>query len=194
MPDRRRSHRGGGLVTATRTARAGRPLPAWLRNLSRLADTNGWDSLSYRVLGAGDGYLFTRGMVEIDIRANDAGRISRAIWTSPGRPALDPRVGRGEAARTWLTDPPLTSEQPRRFTRVHRALTGGINLVTYDDCRHCGGRITNSPLIRRPGDTNTWVHLHDEDWVDDVHHATPAGGLVTDADQPGPWLIAGAPR
>ncbi len=179
------------------TARPGgtrRPLPAWLRDLNRLADRQGWDSLSYRLLGAGDGSLFTRGVVEIDVRANDAGRISCAVWTSPGRPVIDQRVGRGEAAKDWLSDPPVTSDQHRRFTRVHRSMTGGFDLITYDDCRHCGGRITNNALTRRPGDTDKWVHLHDADWVDNVHPATPAGGPVTDADQPGPWLIAGDPR
>lgn len=179
-------------MTAT-AAGARRPQPAWLRDLQRLADRNGWDSLSYRLIGAGDGYLFTRGVVEIDIRANDAGRISRAILTSPGRPATDQRVGRGEAAKGWLIDPPVTSDQITRFTRVHRGIIGMYDLVTYDNCTHCSGRITNNALTRRPGDTDKWVHLFDEDWVDDVHPATPAGGPVTDADQPGPWRIAGPP-
>lgn len=188
--------RGGGGVTAPATQRGtGRPLPLWLRNLQRLADLNGWDSLSYRQIGAGDGYLFTRGLVEVDVRASRKGRITHAIRTSPGRPAITPDAGRGNAVKAWLTEMPPTTDHLTRFTRARRTITGGFKLVTHDSCRRCGGTITNNPLTQAAAaGLDAWVHLHHSDWTDNIHPAEPAGGPVTADDQPAPWRIAGVPQ
>lgn len=186
---------GGGVVTAQAPLRGARgPLPAWLHNLKRLADLNGWDSLSYRQIGAGDGYLFTRGLVEVDVRASRKGRITHAIRTCPGDPAIAPDAGRGNAVKAWLTEPSLTTDHRVRFTRVRRTVAGSIKLVTHDSCRRCGGPITNNPLTQTAADLTSWVHLHHRDWTDNTHPAEPIGGSVTADDQPAPWRIAGVPQ
>lgn len=169
------------------------PISPRLRHLDRLAQIHGWDSLSLRYFGREhDGYLFTRGLVEVEVRSNDEGRIVRAVRTAPGEPSSDPHSGRFGAASDWLraatTLPPLVT----RFTRVHRRVDGRAQLVTHDRCQLCDGPISNNTVSRRPGDTDTWIHQHQEDWANNIHHATPAGGPVTANDQPGPWLIAGS--
>lgn len=173
-----------------------RPKATRLRELSRLADTNAWDSVSLRLIGSEyAGYLFTRGLTEVEVRATVQGRIVRAVRTSPAEPDADPPTGRFEAAASWLTAPPapLPAEIVRR-TRVHRSIGGSMFLVTTDICAQCGGPINNAPVTRTHADDNDrWVHVYDADWVDNVHHARPVGGPVTDHDQPGPWRIAGRP-
>lgn len=173
-----------------------RPKSTRLRELARLADTHYWDSVSLRLIGSEyAGYLFTRGLTEVEVRATTQGRIVRAVRTSPGQPDADPTAGRFEAVASWLSAPPepLPAGIDRR-TRVHRSMSGSMLLVTTDTCAQCGGPVHNAPLTRSYADDNDrWVHVHDADWVDNVHHARPAGGPVTDHDQPGPWRIAGRP-
>ncbi|MGD9622292.1 MAG: hypothetical protein AB7G47_19885 [Mycolicibacterium sp.] len=169
------------------------PIPPRLRELDRLAQTHGWDSMSFRQLGAAhDGYLFTRAGVEVDVRANRDGKIVRAVRTAPAEPPSDPAAGHFQTVKTWLTATPRPATgDPARFTRVRRGPFGGIELTTHDSCRQCHGPITNRSIL---GPSNRWVHLHDSDWADNVHHAVPVGGAITSNDQPGPWLVAGDPR
>lgn len=167
-----------------------------LRELARLADTHYWDSVSLRLIGSEyTGYLFTRGLTEVEVRATAQVRIVRAVRTSPAQPDADPTTGRFEAVASWLTAPreSLPAGIERR-TRVRRSMGGSMLLVTTDICSSCGGPVNNAPVTRTyADDTDRWVHVRDADWVDNVHHARPVGGLVTDDDQPGPWRVAGRP-
>lgn len=168
--------------------------PKRLRTLDRLAQGHHWHSVSLRTVGsAHPGYLFTRGPVQVELRTDASGRIARAIRTAVGQPAADPAVDRFGAAARWLTESPAPWQGPARLTRVHRPPFGQAYLVTSDTCTQCGGAINNGGLARRAEDTDRWVHLHEADWVDNVHQAHPVGGPITDNDQPGPWLIAGRP-
>ncbi len=140
------------------------------------------------------GYLFTRGRVEVDVRADD-NRLAQAVRTLPDTEPLEVSTGCFDAVRSWLFEAAPSAVPVARFTRARRALLGsGAELVTHDECQHCGGPICNGALTRRSGDTEAWVHLRNEDWADDVHPAVPAGGPITGRDLPGPWLVAGDPR
>lgn len=174
------------------------PQPPWLRELVRVADSHGWDNVSYRMLGAADdGYLFLRGHIEIDVRVA-AGRISKAVRTRPGSTADQPSAGKVEAVKSWLSAPAhadaTSGPRPERFTRVHRGVWGGVQLVTHDACAHCRGPITNRGITSgASSDTDRWLHSRAEDWEHDVHPAVPAGGPVTGDDQPRPWTVLGTP-
>lgn len=171
------------------------PIPKRLRELDRTAQSHGWDTMPLRLFHAcAVGYLFTRGRVEVEVRA-DANRLARAVRTAPDAEHLDVITGCFEAAMDWLSEVAPPAGHATRFTRARRALLGsGAELITHDMCLHCRGPISNGAIHRRAGDTEAWVHLRDEDWAADVHPAAPAGGPVTERDVPGPWLVAGDPR
>lgn len=171
------------------------PIPNRLRELDRTAQSHGWDTMPLRLFHASAvGYLFTRGRVEVDVRA-DANRIVRAVRTAPNAEPLDVITSCFEAAKDWLSETAPPVRQATRFTRARRALFGsGAELITHDICLHCRGPISNGAIHRRAGDTEAWVHLRDEDWASDVHPAAPAGGPITGLDLPGAWLVAGDPR
>ncbi|SKH86687.1 hypothetical protein [Mycobacteroides abscessus] len=63
-----------------------------------------------------------------------------------------------------------------RYTRIDWTLSGD-RTVTYDTCTICGGPINNNS-ISNPASLNTWVHLHRQDWAENLHQADPKGGPV----------------
>lgn len=101
--------------------------------------------------------------------------------TNAGAQTLTPTQTTGSSA----TMAPVSIEnRPARFSTTSRRL-GDMQTVTFDQCTHCRGPINNHSIARsNRNDRDTWVHMHDEDWADDVHQAVPAAGPVTDADQP----------
>lgn len=65
-----------------------------------------------------------------------------------------------------------------RYTKTQWTMHGD-RAVTYDYCTTCGGPINNNS-ISNPSNLNAWVHLHRQDWAQNLHQATPKGGPVTE--------------
>ena len=81
---------------------------------------------------------FTRGRIEIEVRTDDEGRITRAVRTAPDEPPADPNSGRAlRQLKQWLTTAPtpVPADSPARFTRLHHGIITGAELVAFDRCR-----------------------------------------------------------